>query len=154
MKKWKAVFTILNKSQCLLQHYLWYMSMFSCVSSECCSTTCFKYRRLQLSGNMSWENASNWLSNMICLDFKRHMILLQTFTFQLSTVNIPNLETHSYWAGIILQTLNLWLNSSELNLTYETGLSEVLTYCKFVSFDKFSIVCNVCTNFVTFSLEK
>jgi hypothetical protein len=95
------------------------------------------------------------MSNMICLDFKRHMILLQTFTFQLSTVNIPNLETHSYWAGIILQTLNpSELNSSELNSTYETGLSEVLTDCKFVSFDKFSIVCNVCTNFVTFSREK
>ena len=116
------------------------------------------YRRLQLSRHMSWENAIQWLSNMICLDFKRHMILLQTFTFQLSTVNIPNLETHSYWAGISLQTLNPWLNSSELNSTYETGLSEVLTYCKFVSFafivDKFSIVCNVCTNFVTFSREK
>jgi hypothetical protein len=47
-----------------------------------------------ISRNMSWENAA----------VKHDLFGLQrshdfTANIYISTVNIPNLETHSYWAG-------------------------------------------------------
>jgi hypothetical protein len=54
-----------------------------------------------------------------------------TANIYVSTVNIPNLETHSYWAGISLQTLHPW---SEIKFVWISSVRLHHTGLLFINF--------------------